>query len=193
MSESGAGLSASGLSRLLDRLDPDPDRAALAYESLRHTLLSFFNWRGAWAPEECADQTLDRLAAKLDQGLLVGDVRPFARGIARLVLLEAYRRPEARAARADESELDRLPAAPEGQAEPLHDCLERCLARLPDEGRDLILRYYVNQGRLKIESRRRLAAELGTSEGGLRSRAQRVRNGLERCVNRCLAEGDTKL
>ena len=62
------------------------------------------------------------------------------------------------------------------------------LAELPAEGRDLILRYYVNQGRLKIENRRRLAAELGTSEGGLRSRAQRLRDGLERCINRCLGE-----
>ena len=194
MSNSGTSLSAAGLGRLLERLDPDPERAALAYESLRRTLLSFFNWRGAWTPEECADETLDRLAAKLEQGLPVTDVRPFARGIARLVLLESYRRPEARAARADERELSQLAAPPEPEPEPPRECLDRCLAELPAEGRDLILRYYVNRGRPRIEDRRRLAAELGTSESGLRSRAQRLRDGLERCINRCLADagGDTK-
>lgn len=187
--------SAQGLDRLLGRLDANAERAAQAYEDLRKALHSFFNWRGAWAPDECADETLDRLADKLEHGSPVDDVRRFARGIARMVLLESFRRPEVRAARVEESELRHLPARPELDPEPLAECLERCLAELPPESRDLILRYYVDRGRSKILNRRRLADELGTSESALRSRAQRVRDRLESCIRACRSElgSDTKL
>jgi len=185
MTKSGASLSASGLGSLLGHLDPDAERAADAYQALRRVLVSFFTWRGAWVPDELADETLDRLAAKLERGLQVDDVRRFARGIARLVLLEFFRRPDVRALRADESELERLPAPAQPDPEPLRECLERCLAELPPESRDLILRYYVDQGRPKIENRRRLAEELGVSESALRNRAQRVRDRLERCTTGC--------
>ena len=186
-SEPRASLNAKSLKLLLGRLDPDPERAGQAYEDLRQALLGFFTWRGAPAIEERADETLDRLAAKLEQGQRVDDVRRFARGIARMVLLESWRRPETRAARVEELELERLPAPPEPEPEPLRDCLERCLTELRVGSRDLILRYYVAEGRTKIEGRRRLAEELGVSENGLRSRAQRVRDRLERCISRCLS------
>jgi DNA-directed RNA polymerase specialized sigma24 family protein len=179
----------------LGRLDTNVERAAQAYEDLRKALHAFFNWRGAWAPDECADETLDRLAAKLEQGAPIADVRRFARGIARMVLLESFRRPEVRAPRADASELRHLPATVAVDPEPLRECLERCLGELPPESRDLILRYYVDQGRSKILNRRRLADELGTSESALRSRAQRVRDRLEGCIRACRSEleSDTKL
>ena len=191
--EGARGLTAAGLAGLLARLDPDPDRAALAYQSLRQTLVKFFDWRGAWSPEEGADETLDRLARKLAAGDQVSDVRSFAHGIARHVLLEQSRSPEARLARSDETELDALAAADAtadatADEEPLGVCLERCLAELPAESRDLILQYYVDRGRAKIENRRRLAASLGLSDNALRSRAQRVRDRLERCIAACMAK-----
>src|SRR5699024_6433909 len=49
-------LSAVGFARLLGRLHSDPDIAAQEYERLRRTLVKFFDWRGAWPPEECADE-----------------------------------------------------------------------------------------------------------------------------------------
>ena len=56
---------------------------------------------------------------------------------------------------------------------------------LPAESRTLILEYYQDQRRLKIDRRIRLAAELGLTAQALRSRAQRVRDRLERCVRGC--------
>ena len=75
----------------------------------------------------------------------------------------------------------------------LHECLERCLAALPADARTLILEYYQDQRRQKIDRRVRLAAQLGLSANALRSRAQRVRDRLERCVRTCAASpsGDT--
>lgn len=185
-------LTARSLAGLLARLDPDPDRAGEAYEALRSTLVKFFDWRGARAPDECADLTLDRLARKLEEGERIEDPRGFAHGIARLVLLEQWRSPEARAVPAGEAALERL-AAPEPpgtpEDEPRGACFEKCLSELPAEGRRLILGYYAAEGR-KIENRKRLADSLGLSDNALRSRAQRIRDRLERCVGRCLSAAE---
>ena len=86
-------ITAAGLALLLARLDPDTDRAALDTERLRRTLVRFFDWRGIWPPDECADETLDRLARRLEGETTVEDLRSYAYGIARMVLLERRRRP----------------------------------------------------------------------------------------------------
>jgi DNA-directed RNA polymerase specialized sigma24 family protein len=187
-------ITASALDRLLARLDPEPARAAEAYEALRLALTRFFDWRGAHFPDECADEALDRLVRRLEDGADVADVRGFALGIARLVLLERARAPQARH---DELDEQRIGAAPAADAVPdgaLHECLDRCLAGLPDDARRLILEYYQDQRRQKIDRRVRLALELGLSANALRSRAQRVRDRLEGCVRTCAGgrAADTK-
>lgn len=182
----GRRTASAGFTRLLERLDPDPDRAAAAYERLRAALEKFFDWHGAWPPEECADETLDRLAVKLAGEIQIDDVRGYARGIARFVLLEWQRRPapvsmEEHAGRAH---LLAPPLEEEGN-ETLLACFDRCLAALRAESRTLVLEYYVAERREKIDNRRRLARGLGLSESALRNRVQRVRDRLERCVETC--------
>jgi DNA-directed RNA polymerase specialized sigma24 family protein len=117
----------------------------------------------------------------------VADVARFAHGIARMVLLEHWRRPDARGTPAAA-----LPsAAPTAEDDPqdgaLADCLERCLGELAVESRALILEYYAGEGRSRIEARKRMARELGVSESALRNRMQRVRDEVERCIGRCRA------
>ena len=180
-------LTAAALARLLAHFDADPDRAALAYEGLRLTLTKFFDWRGARFPDECADDTLDRLARKLDEGVQIDDVRSFALGIARLVFLERGRHPVSRQDEFEERVHSQLLASASSAEHPLHGCLDRCLDALPEEGRTLILTYYTDERRAKIDHRLRLAADLGLSANALRSRAQRLRDRLERCVRTCAA------
>ncbi|MGH9308813.1 MAG: RNA polymerase sigma factor [Vicinamibacterales bacterium] len=173
----------SGLARLLSRLAPGADEAASAYQRLRLTLERFFDWQGVWSPEECADETLDRLARKLEGDLEVEDVRRYALGIARLVVREWRRRPTA--VPLDER-TDVAATAPEvDEDDSLRRCFERCLDALPEESRVLVLDYYVAERRAKIDNRRRLAQSFGVSENALRSRVQRVRDRLERCVQSC--------
>jgi DNA-directed RNA polymerase specialized sigma24 family protein len=194
LKDAGRGLTAGAFASLLARLGPDAERAGSAYEHLRRALVSFFAWRGAATPEECADETLDRLAARLDEGVAVEDVPRFARGIARLVLLEHWRRPGARGVPLDElrSHPSTAMEAPDDDALPR--CLSRCLVELAPDGRDLILEYYGGDGRSRIDRRKRMAGGRGLSEGALRSRAQRLRDQLENCITRCMASpaGDTK-
>src|SRR5688500_595493 len=92
--EDDRSITAAGLAGLLARLHPDADRAAEEDERLRRALVKCFDWRGGWPPDDCADETLDRLARRLEEDTSVADVRNYAHGIARLVLLERRRRPE---------------------------------------------------------------------------------------------------
>src|SRR5262249_22914075 len=65
-------------------------------------------------------------------------------------------------------------------------CLRECLRGLPKENRELIIEYYREEGRAKIEDRKALAEKLGISLNALFSRAKRIRDRLEQCVTRCL-------
>jgi DNA-directed RNA polymerase specialized sigma24 family protein len=186
-------ITAEGLARLLRRLGDDPDRAGVAYERLRRTLIKFFDWRGAWAPDECADETLDRLAEKLAVDTQIDDIARYAHGVARLVLLERLRRQaqDPLGAAVEEADFSAFPSIPPGHAdEALHQCFEQCLAGLAADSRTLVLEYYVGVGRTKIEHRRTLARSLGLSDNALRSRVQRLRDRVEQCVESCVATAD---
>ena len=183
-------VTAAGFLRLLARLGNDEDAAAAAYERLRLTLVKFFDWRGAWPPDECADETLDRLVAKLEVDTGIADVAAYAHGIARLVLLERRRRQvqEPILQHADLSNVRAL-QSPE-LPRPLQECFEHCLAALPAESRTLVLHYYVAEGQTKIDNRRRLAGSLGITDNALRSRMLRLRHRLERCTRSCAAAAE---
>ena len=49
------------------RLNEEEGKAGEGYEDLRRTLIGFFEWRGAPFPEEHADESLNRIARKLDE------------------------------------------------------------------------------------------------------------------------------
>jgi DNA-directed RNA polymerase specialized sigma24 family protein len=183
----GRGPSPAAFATLLTRLGPDAERAGSAYEHLRRALVSLFAWRGAATPEELADETLDRLATRLEEGVNVQDVAHFTRGIARLVLLEYWRRPEGRGLPLEDID-SHHPVTDEARDDDApSECLHRCLEEIEPDGRDLILEYYSAEGRRRIDVRKAMARALGVSESALRSRAQRLRDGLERCITGCLA------
>jgi DNA-directed RNA polymerase specialized sigma24 family protein len=179
-----SGLTPDTFANLLARLGPDADQVGSAYEHLRRALVGFFTWRGAATPEECADVTLDRLATRLDEGLAVADVPRFARGIARRVLLEHWRRPDAERVRMTEAVWGREATTVARDDDDLPGCLHRALLDLSPGERALILEYYAGEGRDRIETRKRMARALAVSESALRSRAQRLRDRLERSITR---------
>ena len=187
----GQSITADGLARLLARLDGDRDRAAAEYERLRLLLVKFFDWRGAWSPDECADETLDRLAAKLELRTTIDDVQRYAYGVARHVLMEQLRR-QAQTPVDGHADLASLHvASTAGEASALHDCFARCLDALPEESRALVLEYYGSDGTRRIDDRQRLGRSLNLSDNALRSRVHRVRHRLERCVRACVDAGST--
>ncbi len=175
--------STSGFDVLLRRLHEDPGQAEAAFEQLRRTLVRFFGWNGVPIPEDAADDTITRVARRLDEGHAIQDVPDFALGVARLVLRESWRAGK-RFESLDDAGAERWAAPPAPEPEPdvsIH--LERCLELLPDDARGLVLAYYAGApGQDKIRVRTTLAGEHGLTPNALRSRVQRLRDRLEECV-----------
>jgi DNA-directed RNA polymerase specialized sigma24 family protein len=182
-----SGLNAPAFQRLLARLDADPARAGDRYEDLRRTLVRFFEWRGAPFPEDHADEAFDRVARRLDEGIEIENLGGYCYNVARLIFLETLKDPNAR-----RTDLDMAPplAAPDDHLAAAKEarlgCLDQCLRALPADNREVILTYYRDEKRARIDSRRDLAARLGIRIEALANRAQRLRDKLERCVNACL-------
>ena len=188
-----SGLTAEGFARLLASLDPDNARAAERYEGLRRTLVRFFQWRGAPSPDEHADETFDRVARRLAEGVAVANIGGYCYEVARLVALEARKRPDLRGAALDPIlAAPRAPVADEALLKEVRmACLEECLAGLAAEHRALVREYHLGDPRGRIDRRRDLAERLGLRREALANRAQRVRDMLERCVRDCVRRKST--
>jgi DNA-directed RNA polymerase specialized sigma24 family protein len=163
---------------LLAALDPDRERAAAAYERLRERLIGLLRWWGGSQPEELADETLDRVARKLEAGAEVPgeSLGAYVRGVGRMVFHEWTRRPRPEHAAI---EVAAMVGGDDHQA--LTD-LDGCLAALAPDDRRLLLRYY-GEGRA-ADVRRRLADEMGLSPTALRIRAHRLRVRIETALKR---------
>src|SRR5262249_43920389 len=171
---SGSGqhtVSQGAFDRLLDKLGPDREAAAREYERLHCRLVDFFEGRNAPTPEELADETLDRVARKLEQGEPVEHLRAYAYGVAKLVCLEAHRRKQR-----EQAALEELPATLTSAAGPQTEervaALQQCLAALPEESRRMIVRYYEGSGS-PVGTRKALADRLGLSYATLKTRTYR--------------------
>jgi DNA-directed RNA polymerase specialized sigma24 family protein len=180
-------LTGEALNRFLLCLDANSDEAGRKYEVIRQKLVKIFDWRGARFPEECADETINRVVRKLESGQEIRDIPTYCQGVGRLVLLEALKKAENRQVSLDE--LKSVPAASPVFAEDdshQRTCFRRCLSELANESRELILRYYKDERRQKIENRQAMADQLGIPLSALRNRVQRIRNKIEQCIAQCL-------
>lgn len=178
-------LTSEAFARFLSCLDPDAERAGEKYESVRRKLVKIFDWRGAHFPEDCADETINRVVRKLESGETISDIPTYCHGVARLVFLETLKSPDRRRVGLDE--LNSAPAPPPREEDgERRECFERCLGELPVESRQLLLRYYEDERRDKINNRQALADQLGIPLNALRNRVQRLRDKLEQCVANCL-------
>src|SRR5262245_13189249 len=173
----GWALTSQSLDRLLNVLGPDRERAAEAYDELRRRIVGLMEWWGSNSPDELADETLDRVARKLEEGAVIpdGSLGAYVRGVARMIFYEASRRP-----RMLTVVPERALTSTDNPDEAILSSLDRCLDRLSAADRNLVLRYY-GDGK-PSDNRQALAVELGISPTALRVRAHRLRQQLERGV-----------
>ncbi len=169
---------------LLAWLDPNREAAAQKYESIRTRLIKIFSCRGCLDAEDLADETINRVISKLDeiQAGFTGDPARYFYAVAKKILLEYSRRKPPPAQ--PEPTID----ADESEVESEYECLDRCVAKLTPQNRELVLSYYQEEKHAKIAHRRQLAANLGIAANALRIRAHRIRAALEQCVKQCLQE-----
>lgn len=177
--------------KLLRWLDPDRERAGAKYETIRYKLIKFFEWRGGLFPEEYADETIDRVARKMDQGETIRASEPYSYfyGVARMLFMEVLRAEEKARTALDQPKPPQ-PLLEEGSEkwERQRECLERCMRSLPSESRELIIRYHRGEKGAKIENRQKLAEQLKIPLNALRIRCHRIRDKLEACVENCLKQ-----
>jgi DNA-directed RNA polymerase specialized sigma24 family protein len=74
----------------------------------------------------------------------------------------------------------------EEEVDPRLDCFRSCLNGLPLPQRQLIVDYYREDERKRIEQRKLLAVALQIPLNALRIRAHRVRSQLDECIRECL-------
>ncbi len=168
---------------MLAALDPDRDRAGQEYERLRNRLILFFRLHRAAGADDLADEAFNRLARKISQGEAIRGIASYLIGIARMLCHEERRRLGAEGALA--TGLSLLSGGAGGSAD-LLVAIEGCLKRLPGGEAGLIERYYSAESRARIETRKKMAEEMGISLNALRNRALRVRQEVEDCVRKQL-------
>jgi DNA-directed RNA polymerase specialized sigma24 family protein len=158
---------------LLEWLDSDRDRAGDRYEYIRRRLIKIFTCRGRHDAEELADETISRVIAKVLtlSKEYVGDPALYFYGVAQKVYLEAVRkRPPA---------VIPPPVVQSEDIEEEYECLERCMGQLTPANRELVLEYYQNDKKAKIENRKELAHRKGIAQNALRIRAYRIRSEIQ--------------
>lgn len=190
-------LSSSGFDRLLSKLDADSTLAAEKYEVLRVKLVSCLTWRGC--PESqadaLADETLDRVALKLENDTDIENINAYACQVMRFVWLEHRRKHKEDQYGDDAPEQEVQPETPE-DVDLRMICLRECLAKIAPESSDerkLILDYYDAPDDSKTKDwRKTLAGKFGLSANSLKVRACRLREKLEKCINDCVGKKQKK-
>jgi DNA-directed RNA polymerase specialized sigma24 family protein len=169
-------------------LDDGVDSGGERYVDMRRRLVAYFARKRCAGAEDLADETLNRVARRLEEEGTIVDALParYCYIVARFVFLESLRQPAA----TDHASHDALAGPPvtESADAPALDCLDHCLAGLPERDRSLILEYYAVDSSTKAERRRVLASRLNLSPNALTIRASRIRSRLEACVSGCLRE-----
>ena len=166
--------------RLLAWLGPGPEEAGKKYEEIRRRLIKIFTCRCCDSPEDLADETINRVAGKVHEiaGNYVGEPALFFYGVAKMVYLEHLRK-KAHPVPPPAVELSK-------DKEQRYQCLEHCMQSLASGTHDLVLNYFREEKRAKIDRRKELARELGMTLNGLRIRVHRIITSLQGCVLECL-------
>lgn len=166
---------------LMKWLGSTPERAGEKYEEIRRRLISFFINRHCAEAEDLADETINRVAGRLEDIVDFYDGEPmrYFYGVANNIALEYSRRKR--------PPVVAPPPAPVGdEMEIYHECLDECLEHLSPRNREIILNYYRDKLEAETTSRRELGARMKLKSGALRVRAHRIRHKLEQCIKECL-------
>src|ERR1041385_2847433 len=140
-----------GFDRLLGWLDDNRDQAGKKYEFIRERLIRIFTCRGCGEAEDLADETINRVTAKIPEVApnYQGEPALYFYGVARRVHHEWLRR--------QNRSVPPLPT--NGTDEHVYECLARCMETVPEKSRQLVLRYYENEKKAKIDDRKTIADE----------------------------------
>lgn len=146
-------LTPQALDRLLAWLDEGINSDGLRYLEMRRRLVSYFDRKNCATPDELADETLNRVARRLEEegGVIESDTPArYCYIVARFVFMEHLRDAQKDGALLEDvRRRPRVggPGAIENDVESevkekMLDCLERCTGKLEAPNREIITQYY---------------------------------------------------
>src|ERR1700744_759931 len=161
--------------QFLHWLDEGSGSGGEKYLEMHRRLAAYFDRKNCLSADELADETLARVAQKLQEKGEITDLSPahYCYVTAKFVFLEYIRQ-----AKRSEVGLDELPPSsqPRVEAVAAHpfstvrdnqeqmlEYLDQCLKKLPPVDSELILEYYQGEQQEKIQRRRQLGERLGLS------------------------------
>src|SRR6266850_2688315 len=125
---------------------------------MRVKLMRFFQPPRSFSTEGPADETINRVARRIDEGENIFNLPAYFSTVARLVFMESLRERERTSVPLDEiPEVSAEQPFEDEQREARLRCLDHCLNKLSVQSRTLILKYYHDEKRAKIDRRRKLA------------------------------------
>lgn len=167
---------------LLARFSPDRERAGEEYETLRRRLIKYFDLKGLRSPDSAADETLDRVASKIQAGEDIRDLTHYAYGVARWISHERFR-VEERERKTYDNLVQLRSAGNDKSTASYLETLEVCLEELPESDRELLRAYYTDATSADCaQNRIDLAQRKGLSLNSIRLRVFRLRQTLATCV-----------
>jgi DNA-directed RNA polymerase specialized sigma24 family protein len=181
-------LTKEAFDRFLGRLDLDREIAGEKYECIRLKLIKYFEWRGSDLPDMDADETINRVVRRLEEGENIYNLNGYIYGVAKLVYAESLKKRNRKQELIDDaSRLEPYTEPDNLEATERQECFDRCMGYLTKEDREIITEYYqYEKGGQKISYRKQLAIRFNISPNALRIRAHRQRVNLEACVEECL-------
>jgi DNA-directed RNA polymerase specialized sigma24 family protein len=193
---------------LLEASDPDRQRAGERYEQMHRHLVTLFRNRGVTSAEEAADETINRVAKRLHEGVEIKTkIESYVRGVAKKVASEILEDQTKEVGLNNVEELHLTctdlagkkvelgnrnvnPVNYEDEQEirlqRLEKCVQKSLLRLELEECSLITKYYLGEKKEKIENKIRLAAGLKCKLGTLKVRAFHIRQKVRRLMEECM-------
>lgn len=169
--------------KMLLWLDEDRDIAGRKYEAIRLRLIKIFDYRQCSNSEELSDKVFDRVIKKFDENAVTDASNPalYFYRVANNIYRENQRKPLA-------VEIpDEIPVETEEAGfDPYYECLKKCLENLSAGHRKLIVNYYEEEKREKVNYHRQLAKSFGVKLNILHLRAYRIRKRLQKCVLQCV-------
>jgi DNA-directed RNA polymerase specialized sigma24 family protein len=188
-------ITSSAFHRLLEWLDDGKNSEGETYLEMRQRLVDYFDRKSCLTPNEFADETLNRVARRLEEEGMIESETPakYCYITARFVFMEYLRGMDKSSIPLDDTLQQKIAVADNLKEEKefkekMLNCLEHCTNQLESSNRSIIISYYFGEERIKIENRRSLAQKLGISVNALSIRACRIRDKLESCVGKCADE-----
>lgn len=169
-------------------LDSDREEAGRRLKVIQSRLIRIFISRGCIDAEALADEVVNRVAVRIEKvktdysdphGCCVG----FVENVVREYLRDEQKK---------SNTILPPPPRPAVELEREDTCLNQCLERLATPERDLVVRYFYGEKRVKIANRQKMASERMLTANALRIQAFKLRKKLRTCLETCLNQAEAE-